>query len=196
MNPKQTIPAIAKIAPPLLIGFVIFMAVKSLFSDDDTEKKPETTPANTEPENRRKEAETTPASAAPPRPALVIPLFSGGNSAQNGSILPISGGKPNGTPPAPAPAPKIPVPPPPSAIPAMKITPQIPLPAPKKFVTREDLAGVFQRGARGLTRTTAVAALKNLGFGKTAAYDALSENGRFSAWLRFTPDGIITWTDR
>jgi hypothetical protein len=27
-------------------------------------------------------------------------------------------------------------------------------------------------------------------FGKMAAYDALSENKRFSAWLKFVPDGI------
>jgi hypothetical protein len=57
------------------------------------------------------------------------------------------------------------------------------------------LATVFQRGARALTRTAAVVALKKLGFGKTAAYDALSMDGRFSAWLQFAPDGIITWTE-
>jgi hypothetical protein len=68
-----------------------------------------------------------------------------------------------------------------------------PPPVKRKFVTREDLATVFQRGARALTRTAAVAILKNLGFGKTAAYDALSMDGRFSAWLQFAPDGIITW---
>jgi hypothetical protein len=68
-----------------------------------------------------------------------------------------------------------------------------PPPIKKKFVRREDLAAVFQRGARALTRTAAVAALKNLGFGKTAAYDALLEDGRFSAWLHFASDGIITW---
>jgi hypothetical protein len=67
----------------------------------------------------------------------------------------------------------------------MKIAPQAPLPPPikKKFVTREDMANIFQRGARALTRTAAVAALKKIGFGKTAAYAAL------------TPDGIITWTE-
>jgi hypothetical protein len=65
----------------------------------------------------------------------------------------------------------------------------------KKFVTRQDLAAVFQRGARALTRTAAVAALKKLGFGKTAAYAALTPNGRFSAWLQYAPDGIITWTE-
>jgi hypothetical protein len=32
-------------------------------------------------------------------------------------------------------------------------------------------------------------------FGKAAAYNALSENGRFSAWLKFAPDGIIVWTE-
>jgi hypothetical protein len=41
-----------------------------------------------------------------------------------------------------------------------------------------------------------VAALKSRGFGKTAAYEAFLEAGCFSAWLRFAPDGIITWTDR
>lgn len=173
MNPKQTIPAIAKIAPPLLMGVVIFMAIKSLFSDDDTEKKPETTPANTEPENRRKEAETTPtnhtfrqiSAEIPAKPAVIPPVF---------------------VPPVPKVSAPVPAP--------QKIAAQIPpLPIKKKFVTREDLAIIFHRGARGLTRTAAVAALKNLGFGKTAAYDALSEDGRFSAWLRFAPNGKITW---
>jgi hypothetical protein len=69
-----------------------------------------------------------------------------------------------------------------------------PPPIKKKFVTREDLATVFHHGARALNRTAAVAALKSLGFGKTAAYSALSPDGRFSAWLQFAPDGIITWT--
>lgn len=62
----------------------------------------------------------------------------------------------------------------------------------KKFVTREDLATIFRRGERGLTRAAVAAALKKIGFGKSAAYAALSENGRFSAWLRFAPDGIIS----
>jgi len=73
--------------------------------------------------------------------------------------------------------------------------PFIPLPIKKKFVTREDLATIFQDGACALTRTAAVTALKNLGFGKTAAYAALTPDGRFSAWLQFAPDGIITWTE-
>jgi hypothetical protein len=181
MNPKQTIPAIAKIAPPLLIGVVIFMAVKSLFFDDDTEKKPETTPANTEPENRRKEVETTPTnqnfrqiSAEIPAKPAIVPVYS-------------------------APAPVFP----PVNIPASVAKPVIktvaqttPPPLKKNFVTRKTLGTVFDHGARALTRKDAVAILNRLGFGKTAAYAALSENGRFSAWLRFSPDGIITWTDR
>jgi hypothetical protein len=59
----------------------------------------------------------------------------------------------------------------------------------------QDLVAVFQRGARALTRKAAVAVLKNMGFGKSATYEALSANGRFSTWLQFAPDGIITWTD-
>jgi len=40
---------------------------------------------------------------------------------------------------------------------------------------------------------TSCFALKTLGFGKTAAYAALSPDGRFSAWLKCSPDGIMTW---
>jgi hypothetical protein len=39
----------------------------------------------------------------------------------------------------------------------------------------------------------AVKALKRLHFGKSAAYEALSPNGRFADWLQVAPDGIITW---
>jgi hypothetical protein len=83
----------------------------------------------------------------------------------------------------------------PAAVAIPKIVPQAPPlpPIKKKFVTREDMATVFHHSARPLTRTAAVAALKNLGFGKTAAYDALLENGHFATWLQFAPDGIITW---
>jgi hypothetical protein len=88
---------------------------------------------------------------------------------------------PSGVPPAPA-----------QVIKSVVQTP--PPPIKKKFVRREDLAAVFQRGARALTRTAAVAALKKIGFGKSAAYEALSVNGRFSDWLQFAQDGIITWT--
>jgi hypothetical protein len=43
------------------------------------------------------------------------------------------------------------------------------------------------------TAAAAVAALKKLGFGKTAAHDALLKDERFSAWLQLAPDGMITW---
>jgi hypothetical protein len=180
MNAKQTapivatLPAIAAAAPPLIIGGAIglgiVLLVKWLLSADDKEKKLETAPAEAEAERRRKEAET--------------PVF-----------RPIPAESP--VKPATVPVPSVPraVVPPPAAVAIPKIVTQVPpLPAiKKKFVTREDLATVFQRGARALTRTAAVAALKNLGFGKTAAYDALSPDGRFSAWLQCAPDGVITW---
>ena len=84
---------------------------------------------------------------------------------------------------------KISVPP---TVAAAKIQSEIPLPAQKKIILREDMAKIFNSG-NGLTRKTAVAALKALGFGKTAAYEALTMDGRFSSWLEFAPDGIITW---
>jgi hypothetical protein len=155
--------------------------VKWIFpAKKDTETKPETTPASAETESRRKEAETalkTPAfrpiqAEIPVKPAAApVPAF----------IPPLSV--------APAPVPV--------AVAIPKIVTQAPPPPPikKKFVTREDMATVFHHGARALTRPAAVAALKSLGFGKTAAYDALSVGGRFANWLQFAPDGIITWTD-
>lgn len=68
-----------------------------------------------------------------------------------------------------------------------------PPPIKKKSVTREDIATVFHHGASELTRMDAVKALKRLHFGKSAAYEALSPNGRFADWLQVAPDGIITW---
>jgi hypothetical protein len=208
MNAKQAAPLIvtlptlvelAAAAPPLIVVGAIcvggYFLLNWLFPDGDKDQKPESMPAS-----------ATPASAA--RPALVIPSISGGNSGQNRSIPANSGGKPNWTP---APAivrvssapvtPEIPVKP--TIVPIhsapvptpQKVAAQIPPPPnKKKFVRREDLAAVFQRGARALTRTAAVAALKKIGFGKSAAYEALSVNGRFSDWLQFAQDGIITWT--
>jgi hypothetical protein len=167
MNAKQTIPVIAKIAPPLLFGVAIYYGLKWLFSADDTEKKPETTPANTGTEFRRKEVETTvfhPIPAEIPAKPAAAPAF----------IPPFSAS-------VPAPQKIVAQIPPPPVIPAVKTTPEIPIPAQKKFIMREDMAKIFNGGARGLTRTAAVAALKNLGFGKTAAYEALLEDGRFFA---------------
>ena len=190
MNTKQTIPllaagsTLAASAPVLLIGGVVIVALVWLLSDD---KKPESTPANAEMEFRRKEAETAvfrPIPAEIPVKPTTVPILSAPRV-----VVP---------PPAVPSAPKVSAPvPAPAAVAIPKIVTQAPpTPIKKKFVTREDMANIFQRGARALTRTVAVAALKKIGFGKTAAYEALSPDGRFSTWLQFAPDGIITWTDR
>jgi hypothetical protein len=171
MNVRPNIPPIA---PLLFIGLAV-LALKALFSSE-AEKRPETAPA------------------APERKQSPVPP----NSAGNGCIPPYSAGiifapLPAAVPANSAPAmPKIPVAPPP-IIPAAKIQPEIPLPTRKKFITRADMAKIFNGGTHGLTRMSAVFALKALGFGKTAAYAALSPDGHFSAWLQFAPDGIITW---
>lgn len=115
----------------------------------------------------KKEPEKAQEKAVP----LPNPLNSGGNSAQNAHI----------------PANSAPVA---SKIPAQ---PGIPLSAQKKFIVRADMANIFNGGTCRLTRTAAVSALKALGFGKTAAYAALSPDGRFCAWLQCAPDGTITW---
>ncbi len=182
MNTNQRFPGNGSPVPVLMIIGLGFALVNWLLSDDDTEKKPETTPANTETENRRKEAETPPKTPAFRSIPAEIPA--------KPAIVPIHSAPAPVFPPAVAPVPKVSAP-----VPApQKIAAQIPPPpVKKKFVTREDLATVFHQGARGLTRTAAVAALKRLGFGKSAAYDALSPDGRFSAWLQCAPDGIITW---
>jgi len=63
----------------------------------------------------------------------------------------------------------------------------------RKRVMLEDLAGIFEHGERSLTRPEAVAALQARGIGKTAAYRALSPDGKFGAWFDYEPDGVITW---
>lgn len=196
MNPKQTaplialVPAIATITPPILIGGAIGLGIlfllKSILSENK-ETKPESVPAD-KAEIPRKVAETPvfrqiPAeSPAKPIPAPSVPR----------AIVP-----PPAIPAIPNVA-KIAAPAPVSAaVIVPKIIAQAPLPSPikKKSVTRANMATIFQRGARTLTRTAAVMELKKLGFGKTAAYAALSPHGRFATWLHCAPDGIITWTD-
>lgn len=84
----------------------------------------------------------------------------------------------------------------PATIPADPIFNDLPLnmpPQKRRIVLREDLARIFQHGAHSLYRMDAVAELQNLGFGKTAAYEALSPDGRFASWLKIAPDGVITW---
>jgi len=184
MNAKQTVPLIATLAPLaplLLIGGGIFLLLKCLSSTEDKEKKSKTAPADTKTEIRRKVAETTAFRSIPaeiPAKPAIVPI----HSAPVPAVIP---------PFSVLPVPKVSAP----VSTPQKIAAQIPPPIKKKFVTREDMATIFQCGARALTRTAAVAALKSLGFGKTAAYDALLENGRFASWLRFAPDGIISWTD-
>jgi hypothetical protein len=62
-----------------------------------------------------------------------------------------------------------------------------------KRVTREDLAEALAYGARQFTLKEAVAALEALGFRKTAAYKALSHEGKFSSLMQLTPDGLVEW---
>lgn len=192
MNPKQaapfvlTLPALAVAAPPLIIGGAIGLAIVLLLKRllaDGKQKQPEIASAQASTE-ARKPAETAvfrqipaeiPAAKQAPAALASVPR----------AVAPL---------PAVQPVPKATVPV--AVVPVIKTTVQAPPPpVKKKFVTREDLATVFQSGARSLTRTAAVAALKKLGFGKTAAYAALTPDGRFAAWLQFAPDGMITWTD-
>lgn len=198
MNPKQTAPLIAALAPlvpiiapvipVIIIGGAAVVVLNWLLSDDDKEKQPETVPAD-KPEIPRKIAETPVFRQIPaesPAKSVAIPLPS----------VPFP--RVYVSPPAIPAVAKIAAPvPAPAAVIVPKIIAQAPLPSPmkKKSVTRADMATIFQHGARTFTRTAAVSALKSLGFGKTAAYAALSPDGRFSAWLQFAPDGIIGWTD-
>ena len=74
----------------------------------------------------------------------------------------------------------------------------LPLPARKpsaqvRRITREDLAEALAYGERQFTRKEAVAALEALGFRKSSAYKAFSEEGKFANLLGFTPDGLIDW---
>jgi hypothetical protein len=185
MNEKKKIPLIAALIPLLLLfGAVccVVMVFKWIFSGKKgVDKHPETVPANAETENHRNETETThKIPAFRPIPAEIPPAIV---SVPKPLIQPVS------APLASMVSASVPAP--------QKAVSQTTPPAiNKKFVTREVMETIFQHGARALTRSAAVAAFKKLGFGKTAAYDALEEDGKFSAWLRFAPDGIITWTDR
>jgi hypothetical protein len=150
MNAKQTIPVIARVAPPLLFVVLVGLAIKSLFSNE--EKKLETVLVSEIPKN------------VPVVPPVSIPA-----------------------------TPKISAPVP---IPVVPISEDLPQSSPSqkwRIVLREDLAQIFQHGARSLYRIDAVTKLQNLGFCKTAAYEALSPDGRFASWLQIAPDGIITW---
>jgi len=156
---------------PILVICGLAVAVLNwIFSSEDKKTKSETAP-DTETECRRKDAETAVFRSIPAESRV-----------------------------KPAAVPSVPKVPAPASVPAAVASPKIvrqvpPPPIKKKFVTREDMAAIFQNGARALTRPEAVAALKKLGFSKSAAYAALTPDGRFSAWLQFAPDGVITWTE-
>ncbi len=190
MNEKQTIPVIATLAPlvlPVAIGCGIFFALKWLLSDEDKKNKPETTPANAETESRRKVAEIAAFRKIPAEISVkpvAVPVSSAPRVIVPPPTVPYV---PNFPSPAAAPA----------IVPLTKDMAQAPPPPPikKKFVTREDMANIFNHGTRTLTRKDAVSTLLRLGFGKTAAYRALSPDGRFASWLQFAPDGIITWNN-
>jgi len=115
----------------------------------------------------KKKAEKAPDNAALLRKPLSNSFNSSGNSGQNPCV-------------------------PASSIPA---TTENPVASPIKTITRENMAAIFNHGARKLDRKAAVIALRAFGFGKSAAYEALSPNGRFSSWLHCAPDGKITWKD-
>ncbi len=174
MNTNQKFPGNGSPVPILLICGLAFAALQWLFSAEDKEKKPGTAPANTETEGRRKVAETTAFRQIPAEISVkpvAVPMLS-------------------------APVPLISVPVSPVSVSLTKNVASAPPKPPlkkRKIITREDMATAFQCGAPALTLKDAVAALKNLGFSKTAAYEALSPDGRFSTWLQFAPDGMIIW---
>lgn len=131
------------------------------------------------PETTRKPAEKPVFREIPAIPSASVPVPSASRVAvQPVSVRPVPAVAPTVHPVA-----KVVQPPP----------PVIPPPVAKKTITRADMATIFDAGKRSLSRLDAVAALKRLGFGKTAAYSATAPEGRFSAWLVFASDGIIYW---
>jgi hypothetical protein len=190
MNAKQTAPLIAAlapliaVAPPIIIGGAIGLGIgcllKALLSG--SKQKPS-------------EATSVQASKEASKPAETLvfrQIPAEIQTTKQAAVLLASAPRAVSPPPTVQLVQKASVP----APPPQKIV--VPLPQPpikNKFVTREDVATAFHHGARVLTRTNAVEALKALGFGKTAAYAALTSGGRFAAWLQCAPDGRIAWTD-
>lgn len=198
MNPKQTVPLAVTLAPAIaaapaviiggVIGLGIVWLIKSAL-DSGKSQSAEIDPAKTELESTRKPAEITRKEAEKPAfrkvteistPSVPVP------SASPVTVHPVS------VRPAPTvaatvqPVAKAVQPPPPVVLP----------PISKKTISRADMATIFDAGKRSLSRLDAVAALKRLGFGKTAAYNATAPDGRFSAWLVFASDGIIYWAEK
>jgi len=65
--------------------------------------------------------------------------------------------------------------------------------SPMRRIMRDDVAEALAYGARPIPRSDAVAALQALGFQKTAAYKALSEDGRFGELIEHSQDGLVEW---
>jgi hypothetical protein len=188
MNTNRTAPlnaarasAIVIFAILVFIVVAIFYLVISLFSGDKKKTKPNA-PANTEAESPRKEAESTRENPefrifSPEIPVKSVPVPSAPREIISQPAVPtahkiISQAFASAV----------------TTHPKSLVQPAL---IKKPGITREDMAKTFQPGA--LTRQAAVAKLKQLGFGQTAAYAALLPDGRFSAWLQFAPDGTITW---
>ena len=162
MNPKQAAPfvvtlapAIATIAPPLivvgLVGGFMYLVLNDLFPAK--EKPPEIPPALPPAEVSQPAKPVAMASGFRPSPAAI--------PAKPASIS-VPPAPRVAAPPVVASQPIQPFAPAPAAAPLVQASGRAtPPPVKKKFVTREDLAAVFQRGARSLNRTAAVAALKN-----------------------------------
>jgi len=171
MNGNHSFPPISKLGPLIFVGLIIWAVKEAFFSAETTEKKPENAPAA-------------------PQPEIFRPTVSAENRPSNRDIPPYSAGKstspspPSVPPPAPVPA---------YSIPSAKIAPSSTTVARHHSITRADMAKVFGGGIRGLTRKKAVCELTAMGFGKTAAYEALLAHGRFANWLQVAPDGIIIW---
>ena len=181
MNIKQAAtiaPAIAAVAPPALIIGGIALLIWYLSKDD--KNKSENPPEKDVPQSSPLSKHLNNDDISRQNP--LIPANSGGNYI----VPPPFHSFPTNIPAEPElPAPL------PSVIPALSSGQEFPVS--KKTITREKLAEIFKHGGRELDRKTAVAALKALGFGKSAAYEVLSPDGRFAPWLQFAPDGIISW---
>lgn len=208
MNNKQLLPLIAKLG---LFGGIIWV-VSTIFSDNDAETKPASDPLKTEPDNQRKPAENSwketeipakpaavPVSSAR-APVVTLPVKTVERILQSMAIPPDSAGKSNSGTVFPVnfvenePEILIPTIPPVFSTDIPTVKTEIPANR-RNLITREHMAAIFDQGKILLNRKTAAELLKELGFGKSAAYEALSPDGRFSAYLYDTPDGMISWED-
>jgi hypothetical protein len=169
MKPQNTIPLLTTVAPaalavpPIAVLAALGVGLYWLLSSD--EQKPKTQAS----EAAKPSPSPTPHPVIPqPKPAPVI--------------MPIENAAPVLSSPVPVPARPAPVP---STVPVFS--------ASARRVTREDLAEALAYGERAFTRKEAVAAIEALGFRKTAAYKALSADGKFGSLIEFTPDGLMAW---